>query len=73
MAQKKSSSYEEACSMLPFELLPILDKIINHYKFASLKHHGSPMYLPKVLAELLLLGWRDVADPVNSQTEKLPQ
>jgi hypothetical protein len=58
MAHKYSPSYEEALKMLPPELHPVLNEFIEHYKFAAIKHHGSPMYSPKVLAELLLLGWR---------------
>lgn len=56
--QKSSASYAEAMKMLPPELQPMLNIFIEHYKFAAIKHHGSPLYSPKVLAELLLLGWR---------------
>jgi hypothetical protein len=48
--------------MLPAQLVPMLDAFIEHYKFASLKHHGKQWFSPKVLAELLLMGWRDAAE-----------
>ena len=52
-----SDSYLKAKQMLPDELWPVLDEFINHYKFAALKHHGH-IYSPRVLAELIVMGWR---------------
>jgi hypothetical protein len=57
--------------MLPAGLLP--DMFIEHYKFAALKHHGKQWSSPKVLAELILTGWRDSAEPVESPTERVAQ
>jgi hypothetical protein len=66
MAPTKTPSYEDACRMLPAQLLPVLDMFIEHYKFAALKHHGRQWSSPKVLAELVLLGRRDAAEPIES-------
>ncbi len=73
MAPTKTPAYEEARRMLPAQLLPMLDVFIEHYKFAALKHHGKQWSSPKVLAELVLMGWRDAAEPVEPPTERAPQ
>jgi len=73
MAPTKTPAYEEARRMLPAQLLPMLDVFIDHYKFAALKHHGKQWSSPKVLAELVLMGWRDAAEPVEPPTERAPQ
>jgi hypothetical protein len=73
MAPTKTAAYEEASRMLPAKLLPILDVFIEHYKFAALKHHGKQWSSPKVLAELVLMGWRDAAEPVEPPSERAPQ
>ncbi len=73
MPPTKTPAYEEARRMLPAGLLSVLDMFIEHYKFAALKHHGKQWSSPKVLAELILMGWRDSADPVESPTERAAQ
>jgi hypothetical protein len=47
-----------AKKMLPPDLHPELLKSIEEYKFASLKVHGTPFASPRVIAELILMGWR---------------
>ena len=58
----KSPKYLEACRVLPADLVPVFDKLLEHYKFAALKHHGWEVASPLVIAELVLLGWRDSED-----------
>lgn len=67
---KVSLSYEQARKMLPTELWPVLDEMIKHYRFASLKHHGRPFVSPKALAEMILLGWRDVTEYREHKAEE---
>jgi hypothetical protein len=69
MAQQSrdTPSYIEARNMLPTELYSAFDALLADYKFAALKHHGKEWVAPKVLAELILGGWR----PSAAQTSLL--
>lgn len=60
----KTPKYLEAIKNLPEALVPVFDELLEHYKFAALKHHGREMASPLVIAELVLLGWR------NSETAR---
>jgi hypothetical protein len=60
---KETPAYVSAKSMLPSELHAILDELITDYRFAALKHHGREWASPKVIAELVLMGWRSTAIP----------
>lgn len=55
----KSQKYIDAVKSLPDDLIPIFEALFEHYKFAALKHHGRAFVSPSVIAELVLLGWRD--------------
>ena len=57
---KSPSAYEAAKEMLPIELHPAFDDLLRDYKFAALKHHGKDWAAPRVLAELVLTGWRRI-------------
>ena len=61
---KETPSYLNAKKMLPLELHATLDELIADYKFAALKHHGREWAAAKVLAELVLMGWRSSAPAV---------
>jgi len=65
MTYKKSESYNSAIQLLPESLWPELDRFIEHYKFAAEKTHGKQFVSPIVLAELILIGWRLSADPIQ--------
>ena len=54
-----SPKYIEALKKLPESLVPIFDELLEHYKFAALKHHGREIASPLVIAELVLMGWRN--------------
>jgi hypothetical protein len=62
---KETPSYLAAKEMLPVELQANLDELIADYRFAALKHHGREWASPKVLAELILMGWRSSARVVG--------
>ena len=55
----KSPKYLEALKILPEDLVPVFDELLEHYKFAALKHHGRPIALPLAIEYLVLLGWRN--------------
>ena len=63
----KSPKYVEALNFLPEDLVPAFDELLEHYKFAALKCHGRAMVSPLVIAELILLGWR------NTEIERKPK
>jgi len=62
MDKKESSSFVQAKNMLPPEFHPTFKRMLEDYKFAALKVHGAQLVSPKVIAELILLGWRDQLD-----------
>jgi hypothetical protein len=64
---KETPSVIVAKNMLPSELHPNLDELLEDYRFAALKHHGREWVSPKVLAELILMGWRASAPPVREE------
>jgi hypothetical protein len=55
---KRTKSYMDAEQTLPKELHGIFEQLVLEYQFASLKHHGRPFSSPKVIAELVKMGWR---------------
>lgn len=55
---QKSEKRLKAELSLPEELRPIFNQMIDEYQFAAFKHHGSRMVSPKVIAELIIMGWR---------------
>jgi len=60
---KQTSIYLEAQAKLPPELHSTFEHMVAEYQFASLKHHGRKFASPKVIAELMLMGWRSVPLP----------
>jgi hypothetical protein len=69
----RSEKHEAARNTLPDELKPVFDDFVGDYKFAATKHHGSPYVSYIVLAEMVRLGWRLGAaplDPPESDTQK---
>ena len=65
----KSKTYLLAEQMLPLELHPVLEQLVVEYRFASFKHHGVKFCSPRVIAELILMGWR--SPPLSgSDTQK---
>lgn len=56
--KKETPAVVLAKEMLPEHLHAELMAAIEEYRFASLKIHGTPFVSPRVLAELILMGWR---------------
>jgi hypothetical protein len=57
----------DAKNMLPPELHESFYQLLAEYRFAALKHHGREWVAPKVIAELMLMGWRSSAPPLKSE------
>ena len=62
---KMGPSGQEARASLPEELRPVFDQLVKEYRFQVLVVHNSRMYAPKVLAELVRVGWRPSAEEVT--------
>ena len=62
MNQTYGEKYRHVRGTLPIGLRPEFDKLVEHYKYAAIKCVGRPYVSYAVLAELILLGWRDVED-----------
>jgi arsenate reductase (thioredoxin) len=54
----RTPAYIEAEKTVPVELRPVFAQLMAEYRFASFKHHGQPFASPKVIAELVCMGWR---------------
>lgn len=67
---KRTPIYIKAEQSLPPELHSIFEQLVAEYQFASLKHHGRTFSSPKVIAELILMGWRSPALPVTEEEDK---
>jgi hypothetical protein len=63
--QPKSEKYQQARAALPEELRPVFDDFVTDYKFAGMKHHGSPFVSYIILAEMVKMGWRIGAEPMK--------
>jgi hypothetical protein len=64
---KETPSHAAAKAMLPTELQAYLGELVADYRFAALKHTGREWASPKVLAELVLMGWRSAATPIDDE------
>lgn len=67
---KRTPTYVAAEQMLPRELHAQFQQLVSEYQFASFKHHGMKFASPKVLAELMLMGWRTCVAPGTSKAEE---
>lgn len=63
---KETPAYRAAKAMLPGELHATFDELLIDYKFAALKQHGRDWASPRVIAELVLMGWI-AGPPANPQ------
>ena len=67
MPEKRTENHENARNSVPDQLKPVFDDFVNDYKFAATKFHGSPFVSYKVLAEMVRMGWRLAAEPVDEK------
>ena len=57
------AKYSEAEALLPDDLKPIYKKLVEQYEFLTILHFGNGYVAYKVLADLVLAGWRDSGQP----------
>ena len=69
MEDERSEKHELARNSLPDALKPIFDDFVADYKFAGIKHHGSPFVSYIILAEMVRAGWRLAADPLPDKPQ----
>jgi len=62
---KRTKAYVDAEETLPVALRPTYEQLMAEYQFAALKHHGRPFCSPKVIAELVRMGW--TSPPIQSR------
>jgi hypothetical protein len=53
-----SPAFLKARSSLPEHLHPTLEQMCREYKCAALETIGQPLFSPRVIAKLILMGWR---------------
>lgn len=65
MTEQRSEKHELARRSLSDELKPIFDEFVADYKFAAERFHGRPYVSYVVLAEMVRIGWRHSAKPLE--------
>jgi hypothetical protein len=55
---KKTASFLAAQESLPSEHATLFEELVSDYQCAAVAIHGWKISSPKVLAELIRLGWR---------------
>lgn len=58
----RTEKHEQARNSLPDELKPVFDELVEDYKFATIKRYGQGYVAYVVLADLVKVGWRHVAE-----------
>jgi len=59
----ESAKYREAEEGVPEELRDIYREMVQHYEFLTWKEYGKGYVAYKVLAKMVLAGWRPSAQP----------
>ncbi len=65
----RTEKHEQARNSLPDDLKPVFDELVEDYKFATikLKRYGQGYVAYIVLADLVRVGWRHVAEPISEK------
>jgi len=58
-----SEKYKEAAAVLPNDLEPIFQRLVEEYEYITYIQYGRGYVAYKVLADLVLAGWRPTAPP----------
>jgi hypothetical protein len=53
-----SEKFQEAALVLPDDLKPVFHRFVEEYEFLTSRHYGRGYVAYKVLADLVLAGWR---------------
>jgi hypothetical protein len=56
----QNSKRDDTRAGLADDLCPVFDQLANDYRFAAIKHHGTPFVSYVALAELARMGWQGV-------------
>ena len=57
-----SEKYKEAAATLPDDLKPVFQRFVEEYEYLTMLHFGRGYVAYKVLAELVVAGWRPSAE-----------
>jgi hypothetical protein len=57
-----SHKYREAEEALPEDLKPIFKRFVEEYEYLTATHYGRGYVAYKVIADLVLAGWRPSAE-----------
>jgi len=57
-----SAKYKEAEAILPDDLKPIFKRFVQEYEYLTMLHFGRGYVAYRILAELILAGWRPSAE-----------
>ncbi len=57
-----SDKYKEAEAILPDDLKPVFKRFVEEYEYLTMRHYGRGYVAYKVLADLVLAGWRPSAE-----------
>ena len=63
----RSEKHQLARASVPDDLKTVFDEFVEDYRFSATKHHGSPFVSYIVLAEMVKLGWRHMAEPLPEE------
>ena len=67
--ETRSQKHEEARNTLPADLKPVFDEMVADYRFATISRYGNGYVAYIVLADLVRVGWRHVADPLSDDKQ----
>jgi len=65
----RGAKFEEAEAMVPTELRDVFRKLVQDYESLTILHYGRGYVAYKVLADLVLTGWRPVSAPRDGKVE----
>ena len=57
-----SEKYKESEAILPYDRKPIFKRFVEEYEYLTMRHYGRGYVAYKVLADLVLAGWRPSAE-----------
>jgi hypothetical protein len=61
-----SPKYQEAEASLPDELKPFFQRMVEEYEYLTQIHYGRGYVAYKVLADMVLAGWRPSGTPARN-------
>jgi hypothetical protein len=65
-SKQRSEKHEAARNSLPRELVSAFDEMVGDYQHAAERFHNTPFVSHVVLAEMIRIGWRCSAEPIET-------